>query len=133
MQAIIDIILAALGIPPCFIWRGNRFLSQHDFGVVDFTQDGAWHELDLSAIAPENTTAVSVHLKGSAVAVGGALRIRPSGSTNSSFTCRLRPQVANVPIAFNPTISVSSDRKIEYMVLGQIFNLIDFTVLGWWF
>ncbi len=129
MQWLIDMVIAAIGVPPCYIDRGST--AAYDFDQTVLIQDGGWHDLDLSGIIPENAKAVILHFRGLDAAVGRTLNVRPKNTTTVIGTCTVRNQVANISIGLHATIGVGADRKIQYRSAAPGFAEINFLVRGW--
>lgn len=114
-----------------YIYRGDPV--NLDFTLFDFTTDGAWHELDLSLIAPEHAKAVDIVLVLRNAAANKTAEFRRAGQANSANVATLSTQVANLPIAGDLTIPVDTDRKIEYKIDAGGWIAIGSTVKGWWY
>lgn len=106
--------------------------ANFDFAVGHFNQDGNWHELDLSAIVPAGASAVNLHLKSASTVVGTAIRIRRKGSTSTLYSCVMRIKVALIWHGIKSGFKISTDRKIEYMILMGPYTWLYLTVHGWW-
>lgn len=130
MQWLIDLVIEAIGIPPVYVDRGDY--QTYDFKTTDFTQDTAWHELDLSAIVPAGASAVKFHLKTRNTTVATFMRFRKHGHTGDEYRCTNRTQVSNIAFGFYLVVGVDSDRKIDYYVKTPNFTAIHITVQGWW-
>lgn len=135
MQWLIDLVaervIATIGIPPVFVYRGNYGL--YDFHAPTLIADSNWHELDLSGLVPEKAKCVLLHAKMKSDTIGGKLRFRPLGDTNSLFRCNLRTQVANIEIGAYIPAPLGTGRKIEYQYSDATFDARYITVMGWWF
>jgi len=61
------ILSSDIGKPPGFEDRGDP--AVYDYDKNDLTKDGAWHDLDLSGIVPENAKAVFIigHVQGNGI------------------------------------------------------------------
>jgi len=134
MQWLIDLIaekvIATIGIPPTYIDRGDPAIF--DFLKTDLTQDGAWHELDLSAIVPAGAVAVNVHLTIEHVDVHRAAFLRKHGNANNFGIVGQRTQVSNKTIEKDGCVAISSDRKIDYFFEAPAWLIITMTITGWW-
>ncbi len=131
MQWLIDLVIKTIGIPPCYVSRGDY--SGADYDHTTLIADSAFHELDLSAIVPEGATAVKLHCKMTSAIVATKLRLRPGGYIHSGFHCTLRSQVANVTVGALITVGLSTDRKIGYQYTTGVPGVRSITVQGWWF
>lgn len=134
MQWLIDIIkdwMLDYGfLTTSYVFRGT--INAHDFGTVSFTQDGAWHNLDLSSIVPEGASAVNLHGSGKSANISTILLLIKKGSGSSRAYCQLRCQVANHQNCFRRTFALGSDRKLEYKISDPPFSLLNISVVGWW-
>lgn len=130
MQWLVDLIIAAIGIPPCYVSRGDY--TTFDYNQFDLDDDGNWHELDLSGIIPAGATAVKLHCKLRGDTIEGKLRLRPGGYVAGEVRCTLRIQVVNITVGAFITVGLSTDRKIEFEYTGADFGPRTITVQGWW-
>lgn len=103
-----------------------------DYTEATLTTNGAWHDLDLSAICPQGTKAILIEMTIKDDANGNYIQLRPNGFTNSSNTSILRVQVANVFIDGDFIISCDTNRIIEYWATNTTFTNIYLTVKGYW-
>lgn len=129
MQWLIDMVIEAIGVPPCSIDRGDP--ADLDLLKADFFTDGAWHEHDLSAVVPEGAKAINVTVKYSANAVGREIKFRKHGNTNERNVLQGSNPVANLPYMMNGLIEVDADRKIESNVEAGLYTYINFTIRRW--
>ncbi|GAI13049.1 unnamed protein product, partial [marine sediment metagenome] len=104
-----------------------------DFDAINFTQDGAWHELDLSGIIPVGVKAVSVRIKIGDAVVQKRARFRAVGDTNTLHTCEIHSQVSNFFIVARFDIGVDSNRKIEYYIDAPGISTLQLVIRAWWF
>ncbi len=114
-----------------YIYRGDPV--NLDFTVVDFTDDNAWHELNVSTFVPANAKAIDVVLVVRNLGAGRTILLRRAGQINDANVATLCTQAANVPCAGDLTIPVDSDRKFEYKLDAGNWVIISFTVKGWWY
>lgn len=130
MQWLIDLIIEAIGIPPTFIDRGDPATS--DFSGPAFTRDGAWHDLDLSAIIPAGATAVLFAFEGENAGVAREAKFREKGNVNDKNRSRMIIQIAMVRLTGDFVCPLDANRFIQYNLsaLGWLANV--FTVKGWW-
>lgn len=134
MQWLFDIIeemMEAAGfIKHSYTDRGTY--GPNDFENGDFTIDGAWHELDLSAIIPEGTTAVALRCGFHSDVVGWFCKLRKHGTEVNLRTSVGVQQVATIKRSFTTTVGVSEDRKIDYSFSPAANLAIGLLVRGWW-
>ena len=133
MQWLIDIItasvLADIGTVLGFVDRGDP--AAQDFGPGSFTADGTWRELDLSTIVPAAATAVAVSLDVECDAAGRTLMFRKAGNSNAYNIAIAHTVGAYDKVAADLVIPISSARKIEYNINAGSYNVLNFTVKGW--
>ncbi len=114
-------------------WQDRGDPASGDFAVGDLTTDGAWHDLDLSAICPANTKAVAIRLEiQDDAAPPVAVNFRKNGNTNAANISVFRTQVAGITLSGDIIVSVDSDRVIEYLASDTTWFLLSITVKGWW-
>lgn len=110
-----------------------RAVVAADFGLGDFTLDGAWHvdDLDLSAIVPADAVAVHLNIVARGNAASLTLNLRANATTKVSNTLYVTTQVANVTtFEAHGIVYVDSDRLLDtYASVG--LNIAGVTVLGW--
>ncbi len=130
MQWLIDIILETVGVPPCFIDRGDS--NVFDWSHPALVSDGAFRTLDVSAIVPITAkgllfTSVIVN---AGVLKGLTLRPQPtSGIANYSV---LNSQVANVPNLGDMAIAIGPNRTFQYSLSPGGWLVVDLALKGWW-
>jgi hypothetical protein len=113
------------------------FTNRGDPNVVDWsnlvlTCDGAWHDLDLSAIVPEGTKAVLFAFYCLDNVASSTVKLRKKGNVNIINVAECRTQVANVAIYNVGIVACDADRKIQYYATNTVFTAIGLTVAGWW-
>jgi len=135
MQWLIDLIaakvIATIGVPPCFVDRGDY--NGSDFNETVITQDSSWHALDLSSIVPEGARGVLVHLKTNSTFVGIYTRFRATGQINSTFRCANRQQVSNIVTSNYLLLGVDANRSVDYYISLPGYSAWNLTVRGWLF
>lgn len=114
-----------------FVDRGN--LADFDFEMGDFTIDGAWHDLDLSAIVPSGAKTVAFVCRIRSMNVNYLVQFKEKGNVNDYNRAWLWTQVAMINKGGNFNCAVDSDRKIQYKVRAGVWSAIDLTIKGWWF
>ena len=133
MQWLIDIVtervIAEIGIPPVFIDRGDPVGA--DFAWANHLFLPAITDLDLSAIIPENATAVALNVVVQNSAISRVLYIRTKGNANVSNIAKVVTQVANIDMGTDMIVAPNADRICE-MWSGGIWINVEVTVKGWW-
>lgn len=135
MQWLFDIVLDMVwnDIYLKGIYRHRGDPADFDFTTLNFITDGAWHELDLSSIVPENAKGVSLALRIRASTIDRAASFRIAGQAQPYNSSRATTQVANQVYTSDINVAVDTDRKIEYNFANITWHLITLTVKGWWF
>ena len=112
-----------------FVDRGDPVAW--DFIVTDLTTDGAWHDLDLSAIVPLGTKAAILNITYSQNAAGDYILIRKKGNVNEINVGVTRVQVADVVNDTCLIVALSTDGKAEYKTINTTFVVLNILVRGW--
>jgi hypothetical protein len=129
LQAIRKIYNYALGASMQFVDRGDP--SAWDFVLTDLITDGAWHDMDLSAIVPANAIAAVLDVTYSEGAAGNYILFRKKGNVNEINMGVTRVQVPNVVNDSCLIVALSSDGKIQYLTTNTTFTVINILVRGW--
>lgn len=113
-----------------YVDRGDP--SSYDFVKTDFTKDGAWHDLDLSAIVPSTARAILLvgHVEGNAV--DWTIKFRKNGQTNEINHGGMETLRANVERCRMIIVAIGSDQIIEYNADNQAWTTFDLAIRGWW-
>lgn len=121
---------AMKGLVDMFVDRGDP--AAYDFAKTDLTIDGAWHDMDLSAIVAIGAKAVLFcgHLEGAAV--DWKIRFRKNGNTNEINHCGMETLRAGVERHRSAIVAIGTDRIIEYKVDNEAWTTLDLTIRGWW-
>jgi len=130
MQWLIDLIIEEIGVPPCFIDRGDPAVV--DYVVGDLVIDNDWHDLDLSAIVPENAKGVVIHTLLTTQQVGLNFNLRKKGNTNAINISQAWSAVAFESFSPDMTVPCDENRKIQYKVWPGNWLILQLTVKGWW-
>jgi len=114
-----------------FIDRGDP--TAFDFTTGDFTWDGNWHELDLSAIVPQNAKAVLFAAQFLHGGGGQHFKLRKHGNTNEKVISDITTQYINRVISPDLVVACDAGRKIDCWAGPGFPGTINLTVKGWWF
>lgn len=106
--------------------------AAYDWTLAELIEDGAYHDLDLSAIVPAGAKAVSLFVLYKASATAMAVRFRKNGNTNANNRGQVTSAVANLPITGDITVACDNNRVIEYFLSSPQTTLCIITVKGWW-
>ncbi len=125
------ILSTDIGRRDAFADRGDP--AVYDFDKDDLTKDGTWHDMDLSGIVPEKATAVFIigHLQGNAV--DWKISFRKNGNVNEISHGGMETLRANVERHRSSIVALDDDRKIEYKVDDEAWDILNLAVKGWWF
>ncbi|MCK5633376.1 hypothetical protein KAH94_06480 [bacterium] len=129
LQAIRKIYNFFIGDAMIYSDRGDP--AVFDFTLPDFTTDGTWRDLDLSAIAPANTKAVIVKITAQAATVNYTINFRKKGNTNEINTGKFTLPVKDAPTSTELIVPCNDDRIIQYNAENGAFDLINFVIKGW--
>lgn len=129
MQWLIDLVIEAIGIPPCAIYRGDP--ASTDVEKADFLVDGAFHNLDLSSIVPAGAKLVLFTLTLKSDAASKYTYWKMKGQTNNANRTTARTQSAGIIISYDCQVFLSEDRMLEYRIQAALWITISLTVKGW--
>lgn len=134
MQWLIDIAREAMEqwIYDNGIYRYRGDPAAEDFDTVNFTRDGAWHDLDLSGIVDVNAKAVHLEIYYNCVNVSIDSKFRINGQANEFNISHLVTQIAGVPFATDIVVAIDSTGVIEYKINAAAWIFYQMTVRGWW-
>ena len=101
-----------------------------DYTEANFTWDGAWHDLDMSAIVPLSAKLVLITIRYNWSHAGNSVALRHPDDTNSDGSIVIIQQVANQ--GFFQTILVPvKNGKVSYKQWNGAAQLYMWRVLGW--
>lgn len=112
-----------------YIDRGD--VANWDYGESDFTEDTAYHDLDLSGIIPVNTKLVRLTGEISTTVAGKAFRVREKGIISARHRTGQVTQVDSRPIVFDIVVVPDVNGVIEYYFAAATWTTHIF-VAGWW-
>ena len=101
-----------------------------DFQYPGLTDDGAWHDLDLSSIVPVGAVAVLLRVGLQGDSNNKKARFRRNGNSNDHTVSVQETVVADVNQYAEHVIACDANRIIEYKL-----NTVDgcnIWILGWW-
>jgi hypothetical protein len=134
MQWLINIAKAAMEqwIYDNGIYRYRGDPAAADFASAALTKDGAWHNLDLSAIVPLHAKAVNFTIWFNVVQTAKNSYFRINGQTNAYNISQIISQVASIPKTADLQIAVDDTRIIQYKIEAATWIFYYITVKGWW-
>ncbi len=103
-----------------------------DFIVSDFTRDGTWRDLDLSAIIPQTARAILMEFDIETVNREKHIRIRKYGNTNAINHQDIETFNGGIHQSGSIIVAVDSNRIIEYNIDAATWTELDMTIRGWW-
>ena len=115
---------------------GMKFVSAGDlaaaaFDKTDFTADGAWHDLDVSAHVPVGIPVALWRLNIKCATAGFTAQIRPKGYTNDINIIDLMVTVANKSNYETFAMVVPADGMLQYKIADTTWATINLTPVGW--
>lgn len=121
---------AMKGIVSMYVDRGDP--ASYDYAKEDLTIDGAWHDLNLSALVAAGAKAVFIigHLNGNAI--DWKISFRKKGNVNEVNHGGMETLRANVTRHRSSTVSLDVNRVIQYKVDNENWTTLDLAVRGWW-
>lgn len=103
-----------------------------DFVLGDLTTDGAWHDLDLSAIVPAAAKEVKIKIIIQDDLVNGYFEVSTKGHSNIENVGVMRVQVANQKLSAQWTIPFNNyPQIIQYKASNVTWTLIEICVMSW--
>lgn len=112
-----------------YVDRGDP--DAYDKTVGNFTTDGNWHDLDLSAIVPATAFAVHIKVTLDDEGVASNITIKKKGNTNYHNAFSLSTQVTGVPIMGEGVVACNGNQELEYSASNLTFDVLNFIVKGW--
>lgn len=124
-----EISLAGLSGAVEYVSRGDP--AAVDKATGDFTKDGDFHDLDLSAIVPAGATAIQVRVSSKVTTTGKAFVLRKKGLVNAIAMSSLWSVVINLEQSMTLFVACDANRVIEYRADGGTWTILDMVVVGW--
>jgi len=103
-----------------------------DKGVGDFTTDGTWRDLDLSAIVPAGVRTIHIHCVMNDDVATSEILFREKGNANEVNYLGGPCIVANIWRDIDGIVSCDANRVIQYKGSNVAFAAINLTIRGWW-
>lgn len=120
------------GDPSAWDFRLDGSGTLQGGGANPLTTDGAWHDLDLSALVPAGAAVVIVYSVSDNL-VAKSVGFRKNGNVNTPGTIRIRTEIADdYEVGGTPPIVCDSDSKIEFWASDTTWTVIDLVIIGWW-
>jgi len=112
-----------------YVDRGDP--ENYDFVYTDLIRDGAFHDLDLSGIIPKGRPLLIVRLSLRTGTGIGSVWFKPKGMTYDKNSSTVYTQLQDVIYSLDISVYPNADGFIEYYVSGDVFNIINIIVRGW--
>lgn len=112
-----------------FVNRGDP--NDEDYDLSELTRDGAYHDMNISAIVGAAVRLVLLRVRGNANAADKVFKFKTKGQTNDYNIAEGRSQVANVTIAGDFWVLTDASGVCEYNFDTAFANSIFITVGGW--
>lgn len=106
--------------------------AAYDYTKEGLTIDGAWHDLDLSAIVPVCAKAVLLKTLLRSAGVGDKIRYRLKGNINEINVCGCEALRANVDRTRLGITSIDTNRVMQYNADNVAWTTLSIVVRGWW-
>ena len=101
-----------------------------DWDQGDLTMDGAWRDLDCSAIVPAGAQIIKFKVYGEDDTEDTKLYLRKNGATNGVAVYGIWSQAANQGLVNNFDVPCDTDRVVEYNA-NQAWLALRITICGW--
>lgn len=113
-----------------FVDRGN--VNGFDFGIANFTANGAWQEKDLSNIVTDaDATRVLIVAEIRDGSTNQALLVASYDDTYHYNRAGAHTQAANVYADLNCEVEVDAQRRIVYLISTGM-DICNMVIRGWW-
>lgn len=121
---------AMKGLVEMFVDRGDP--AVYDYDKDDLTKDGAWHDLNLSAIVPAGAKAVFIigHVEGNGI--DWTIMFRKKDNVNEINHGGMETIRANVERHRSSIVALNVNRVIQYKADNQAWATLNLAVRGWW-
>jgi len=125
----IDAYLATHPSLGFFVDRGDPLAW--DFTVGDFTDDNAWHDLDLSSIVPAGANSVLLKINLETLEIEKKFELRKKDNTDIYNTLAIWTQFSNVRIGGVFLVPCNANRVIQYLANPATWSVMNVQVNGW--
>jgi len=112
-----------------YVDRGDA--EAYDFVKNDLTRDGAWHDMDLSAVVGARKRLTILRLALQNVTVQSSVEFRTKGYTGAFNQSKTYTYVSNVPCEQSVTILTDTSGIIQYRATNNVWGQINILVKGW--
>jgi len=129
MQWLIDLIISLIPASPGFVDRGDPVNA--DWTAVDINGDNNWHDLDVSSIVPDGTTAIVLRCALDTGVVSRLIRFRKKGNVGWPNVAECRVVYPNRIHHYDKVIACDENRFIQYKCNSNTWTVLNLTVAGW--
>lgn len=112
-----------------YVDRGDPAVE--DFDRDDVTEDGNWHDLDLSSIVPANAVMVHIHVTIDGGTANSYFYFRKNGNSNDINMGGVRGLTDGQFIHTDVFVACDANRVVEYMAANWAYDSISIRVRGW--
>lgn len=113
-----------------YVDRGD--ISAYDYQAGDFIPDQTWRVLDLSHIIPIHTKQIFVRLTVQCDLKDIVVYFRTYGNTGLYNLAVARTVVKAKKLELNLHIIPDAQRRIEYLATIAEYEVLNFTIRGWY-
>ena len=121
---------AMKGLVDMYVDRGDPL--NYDFEIGNFTQDNAWHTLDLSSIIPLGAKLILFDFDFTNTSANRHIELRKNGQSNNKNHAEVHTRVAAQDDHAIMVVAPDGNRIIEYKISTAGWSVISTTVRGWW-
>lgn len=112
-------------------WHDRGNVATYDYQSADLTKDGAWHDMDISAIVGKGQKLVCIRGYINDNAGGKRAQFRTNGNAQDINVSARRTQVANKTYETDIWVYTDANGVIEYDFDVATWNAITLLVRGW--
>lgn len=119
------------GLPGAGAFTDRGDPAGPDFTAFSLTQDGQWHDLDLSSIVAAGATLILLWVKLQNSSAGKYCWLRQNGNENAGNISYMETQVADQSQGYDCQVFCDANRVIEYIFEADGWAVTDITIKGW--
>lgn len=118
------------GLVDMFVDRGDP--ATFDFDKDDFTKDGTWRNIDISAIIPVSAKAILIGLETETPIANKEIIFRKYGNSNPDNHCGAQTLSANKLRHSGCVVAVDNNQRLDYKIDSATWTTLDVLIRGWW-
>lgn len=112
------------------VFTPRAIVSAYDFGSGDFTKDGAWHDLDISAIVPVDAVLAQLKVRVKGTTTGLTAYFGAVDSMYNGFL--IATMIANVTSTGNVWVPIASGQILRYLATSSAnWTELNVVIRGW--